>query len=150
MDEDIFDICQTLRNIVRNIDKGKWGASKRTGMDFGIHGWVRRVLDDPSIPAAQEFHTIRSYLETDPARYWKEYHKDCLRLLREITNVIYNNADIILCTPVVAKTLSKSKAFQFKPTIVWVDEAYRVTEPSTMAAFVSFPEAAFRVMSGDS
>ncbi|KAI3317883.1 hypothetical protein HD806DRAFT_550074 [Xylariaceae sp. AK1471] len=91
---------------------------------------------------------IRTNLDTrtQHPEFWrsngqKQYQKHMTALIKRE----YRQASVVVCTPYTASTLDNV----IKPNILWVDEAFRVTEPSSMIPIAIWPDLTLKALSGD-
>ncbi|KAK8113593.1 nonsense transcript regulator [Apiospora sp. TS-2023a] len=92
---------------------------------------------------------LRELRKGDPDLFFTREIKDYRQLWRQLICMIISDADIIVGTPTAAKKIADNPDIDFKPLIVWSDEAGRATEAAGLASFAFFPEAIFRALSGD-
>ncbi|KAK8064317.1 NAM7-nonsense-mediated mRNA decay protein [Apiospora saccharicola] len=92
---------------------------------------------------------LRERRKEDPDLFFAREIKDYCQLWRQLICMIISDADIIVGTPTAAKKIADNPDIDFKPLVVWSDEAGRATEAAGLASFAFFPEAIFRALSGD-
>ncbi|KAK8042736.1 hypothetical protein PG994_013219 [Apiospora phragmitis] len=81
-------------------------------------------------------------LSTDDAKALKEN-------LSKLELMIINQSDVILGTPAALSKLSRRKGLAIFVCCIFIDEAYRMSEPNTWAVLSAFKDAPFRIMAGD-
>ncbi|KAI1753105.1 AAA domain-containing protein [Xylaria castorea] len=84
--------------------------------------------------------------ESDPVLWAKESKKTHKQLSDQLVKYLYAEADVIVCTPLVASTLGNIITAQ----VLIIDEERRMTEASTLIPLTKFRSVVVRVFSGDS
>ncbi|KAK7968101.1 SEN1 N terminal-domain-containing protein [Apiospora aurea] len=93
--------------------------------------------------------SIRKLRDVNSISFFARHVKDYRKHWRGLIFKIISSANIIVGTPTAAKKIADNKEIDFKPLIVWSDEAGRVSEASGLAAITFFPEALLRSLTGD-
>lgn len=116
--------------------------------DFSVHFQVATLLEENRLEDAQEANRLllrREHIST--GFHGGSLKKDLRRLLNKLVKFIYARSDLILATPFVANSLVHK--LEHSPAVIWIDEAWRMTEPDALIALAGFPRALIRLQSGD-
>ncbi|RYC58980.1 hypothetical protein CHU98_g7225 [Xylaria longipes] len=84
--------------------------------------------------------------ESNPALWEREGKKTHKQLAEQLIKFLYAEADVIVCTPLVASTIRSIIHAQ----ILVVDEERRITEASTLIPFTQSKKVVVRILAGDS
>lgn len=115
---------------------------------FSVHSQVATLLQDNRLKDAQEANLLISEREDDPDTFYRNSCYKALRdVLKKLVQFVYARSDLILTTPFVANSLVRK--LKHSPAIIWIDEAWRMTEPDALIPLAGFPQALIRLQSGD-
>ena len=86
--------------------------------------------------------------EHDPEGFRGDYLYENVRaVLENLVKIVYARSDLILATPFVADSLVHK--LERSLAVIWVDEAWRMTEPDASIPLAGFPRALTRLQSDD-
>ncbi|KAI0551763.1 AAA domain-containing protein [Xylaria curta] len=128
------------------IDKSREGATIWKSPESIESAVNKYITQNKNSPLVKQMLSNLSIRKSDPALWEKESKKTHKQLSEQLIKFLYAEADVIVCTPLVASTIGSI----IKAQVLIVDEERRMTEPSTLIPLTQFKDVIVRIFSGDS
>ncbi|KAK7992140.1 hypothetical protein PG988_000934 [Apiospora saccharicola] len=158
MTEDDDDLDPTTMEYIM-YDAAQTAAekSKRVirGDDYNIAHYVHALIDvarENGPNAFDEAKRLVAFMESrerDPANFTKDKAKLIPKLFAALEAIVINQADYIIGTPVALNQLGKRTDVDIVVSHIFIDEAFRMSEPDTLAILSAFKDVPFRSLAGD-
>jgi hypothetical protein len=110
-----------------------------------------RLLVRKHEPDTLYAHHYREYMGDGDDGYWNSerlYFSGFKALCARLVDSIYHKADVLIGTPEAVRTFSIEYP-EVIPEVIWVDEAFSMTEPETLIPIMAYPNAAVKMLTGD-
>ncbi|KAK7981818.1 hypothetical protein PG988_004056 [Apiospora saccharicola] len=161
--KDIFDVITepdldetTAKFMLYHVGQKARDRSRRKikGGDYNVGSHMFAYVEEAKngnviVPEARIIHNLLEKRERAPATFTKDDARDLKKNLNRLELQIINQSDVILGTPVALSKLSRRKGLDIFVSCIFIDEAYRMTEPNTWTVLSAFKDAPFRILAGD-
>ncbi|KAI0125755.1 P-loop containing nucleoside triphosphate hydrolase protein [Xylariales sp. AK1849] len=130
--------------------QGTFTTRETPGGEYAVTRWAHQRLTNatPGDELVTEIRDLEALQRDDPETFYATNYKEYIKLTTQLIKDEYESADFLLGTPEAVHQLA-CQNLAITPSVIWIDEVFRMTEPDTLIALTAFPQVAARILTGD-